>query len=103
MGEFVTVATITELPVDRGVAVSVAGCDIALFKLGAEVFAIDNTCPHRGGPLSAGYTEGDFVYCPLHGWKFDIKTGKCLENLDKPVRSYAVRLLEGQVQIEIDV
>ena len=59
-----------------GIAVSVGGREIAVFNLGGEFYAIDNTCPHRGGGLGEGAVEGENVICPLHGWEFNIKTGK---------------------------
>lgn len=57
-----------------------AGTEIALFKSEGEIFALENSCPHMGGPLAQGEIENCFVTCPWHGWQFDIKTGIC-ENM----------------------
>lgn len=51
--------------------------EIAVFKHQGELCAIQNTCPHQGGQLSIGSIEGDEVVCPLHGWRFHLKTGAC--------------------------
>lgn len=56
------------------------GREIALFKLEGCVYALDNRCPHMGGPLADGEIQDCFITCPWHGWQFDIKTGAC-ENM----------------------
>lgn len=53
------------------------GRQVALFHLDGQFYAMDNSCPHRGGPLGEGEIEGGLVACPWHGWQFDIKTGQC--------------------------
>ena len=53
-----------------------AGC-IAVFRTAEdEVFALDDRCPHKGGPLSEGIVHGDAVTCPLHNWVIDFETGE---------------------------
>lgn len=53
------------------------GREIAVFRQGEELFAIDANCPHRRGPLDSGELDADgVVTCPWHGWQFDIRTGK---------------------------
>jgi len=60
-----------------GKLVRVKGEEIAVFKHRGKLCALQNNCPHEGGQLSAGRIEGDAVVCPLHGYKFDIRTGAC--------------------------
>jgi nitrite reductase/ring-hydroxylating ferredoxin subunit len=55
----------------------VDGEEIAVFKIGEELCGIQNICPHEGGQLSRGKIEGNEVVCPLHGYRFDLKTGAC--------------------------
>lgn len=54
------------------------GCQIALFNVEGKIYALDNTCPHMGGPLGEGKIEKGCVTCPWHAWTFDIKTGLCI-------------------------
>jgi nitrite reductase/ring-hydroxylating ferredoxin subunit len=54
--------------------------EIAVFKHQGQLCAMQNGCPHQGGQLSMGWLEGDEVVCPLHGYKFDLKTGACSTN-----------------------
>ncbi|MGD2160870.1 MAG: nitrite reductase small subunit NirD, partial [Gammaproteobacteria bacterium] len=53
--------------------------DIALFRTSVdEVFALKDSCPHKGGPLSQGIVHGNTVTCPLHNWKIDLNSGEAL-------------------------
>ncbi len=99
MSEFVSVADAASLPPGQGRTVQVNGLQIALWNLDGEYFCLDDTCPHRGGPLSAGTLEGGAVCCPLHGWGFDVRTGACLERPDRPAKRYPTRIVDGQVQV----
>ena len=74
--EFETVATLGELPNGEGKLVRVKRKWIALFRVDGEVFALNNICPHQGAPLAKGLVNNRTVTCPLHGWEFDLRTGK---------------------------
>jgi 3-phenylpropionate/trans-cinnamate dioxygenase ferredoxin component len=76
MFEFVTVAKVSEIPPGTGRTVDVQGVWIALFNVNGTFYAVDNTCPHSGGPLGEGCLDGDVVECPWHGWRFNVRTGK---------------------------
>ena len=68
------------------------GQEVALFNVDGSYSAIDNTCPHRGGPLSDGSLNGRTVTCPWHAWEFDVTTGSCLNNPAARVRAYPVEI-----------
>jgi ferredoxin-nitrite reductase len=55
----------------------VKGDEMAVFKMNGQLYGIQNICPHEGGQLCKGWLEGGEVVCPLHGYKFDLKTGAC--------------------------
>ena len=80
------------LPTERFALVTVDDQDVALFRRGDEVLAIGNLCPHQGGSLCDGFVEGDIVTCPLHGWEFDLITGKGLYDATSRVATYAVEI-----------
>jgi len=86
---------------DRGLSVKLDGRQFALFRIGGDYYALDGECPHRGGPLGEGLIENGQVYCPMHGWRFDAKTGACVDNPNKPVRCFRTRVVDGFVQIEL--
>jgi nitrite reductase/ring-hydroxylating ferredoxin subunit len=78
MGAFIKVATAGELAPGQAKRVEALGKHLALFNLGGTYYAIEDTCSHRGGPLSEGEIEGDAVVCPWHGAKFKIASGEVL-------------------------
>jgi len=99
MSEFVAVVEANQIPSDRGLSVNAGGRELALFKIDGQFYALDGRCPHRGGPLGEGITEDGRVYCPLHGWEFDVQTGSCINNPEKPVACFPARVLDGKVEI----
>ncbi len=99
MSRYVVVADVSSLPPGKGRTVEVGGRRFALWNLDGEFHAIDDACPHRGGPLGAGVLENGSVFCPLHGWEFDIRTGSCLSNSSRPVASHPTKVEAGQVWI----
>ena len=48
---------------------------VCLANVEGHLCALDNVCPHRGGPLGGGWLEGDAVVCPWHSWAFSTTTG----------------------------
>ena len=76
MGEFLKAAAITELQPGQGKCVVLGGREVALFNCNGEIRAVDNVCPHQGGPLGEGELNGTIVTCPWHGWRFDVCTGQ---------------------------
>ena len=76
MSKFVEVAWKNEIPDQSAKCVELEDKTIALFNLGGEFYAIDNTCTHDGGPLDEGEVIGEEVECPWHGAMFNIKSGE---------------------------
>ena len=99
---WVAVAQARDLPPESARVVRAAGLDLALIRTSEGFFALDNACPHTGGPLGEGLVQNHTVTCPLHGWQFDCKTGACLaEEKQPPQRRYTVKLERGQVWVEV--
>ena len=101
MSEFVFVAEVASLPPGKGRTVEVRGHRFALWNRDGEFLAIDDDCPHRGASLGAGIMDGGQVYCPLHGWAFDPKTGACSSNPARPVKCHRVKVEDGKVYLGI--
>lgn len=97
------VGAITDVPL-RGARVlkTQLGC-VALFRTGeAEVFAVSDTCPHKGGPLSEGIVHGQSVTCPLHNWVFDLNTGVAQGADEGAIATYPVRVEAGRILVDGD-
>ena len=85
------VGQLEAIPSGEGRNFEIAGTQVAIFRNRAdELFAVQATCPHRGGPLADGLLGGSTLVCPLHSWKFDLTTGTALVG-ECPLKTYAVR------------
>jgi nitrite reductase/ring-hydroxylating ferredoxin subunit len=73
---------------------------VAVFHRPEGVYAIDNRCPHQGYPLLQGAVSGCIVTCQWHNFKFDLRDGACVLG-EEAVRSYPVRVVDGQVEIDL--
>jgi len=102
MAQFTKVASTADLAPGEAKCVEVAGKKIALFNLEGSFYAIDDTCTHRGGPLSEGEVSGEEVTCPWHGAIYNIKTGAVLgPPAPRGVARYAVRVQGSDVEVEV--
>ncbi|MCS6815760.1 MAG: non-heme iron oxygenase ferredoxin subunit [Blastocatellia bacterium] len=102
MGQFVKVARVSEVAPGEARLVEIEGRRIALFNLNGTFHAIDDVCPHRGGPLSEGTLEGEIVVCPWHGARFRISTGEVLSPpATHGVTCYPVRVQGEDIEIEV--
>lgn len=95
--QFFPVADAASLVPGTGRTVFLRGREYALFNLEGEFCAIDNECPHRGGPLGAGLLENGKVHCPLHGWAFDARTGACETKLGCEIKTYPTKYENGEI------
>ncbi|NGZ97307.1 MAG: nitrite reductase [Nitrospira sp. WS110] len=101
MNDFVVVARTHEIPPGTGRTVTVDGIWIALFNVDGMFYAIDNSCPHAGGPLGEGKLCERVVECPWHGWKFDVASGERVGNPNFQVTCCEVRVQGDEIQIAI--
>lgn len=91
------------IPLREGKAVELAGRRIAIFNLGDSFLAVEDCCPHRGGPLSDGIVSGSTVVCPLHAWAFNLATGSVANHPESQacLTTFAVRIEDGVVWVEV--
>jgi nitrite reductase/ring-hydroxylating ferredoxin subunit len=94
---FERAATLAEIPVGTIKEVQVVGQAIALANVAGTIYAIGNTCLHRGGPLGEGQLDGKVVTCPWHGWQFDVTTGKAVQNPAAGVGCYQTEIRGNEV------
>jgi nitrite reductase (NADH) small subunit len=100
----------------------VEGIEVTVFRLSDGYFALENKCAHQGGPVCRGATfrkltaevmpdgrtrefyaseEEDVIACPLHGWEFDIRSGRALADARRGVRKFAVDVDGGDVYVTV--
>jgi len=101
MEKLTRVADISDIVPGSVYIVTIDRKAIAVFNIDGILYAIDNTCLHRGGPLGEGKLEGTTVTCPWHGWKYNIATGENLTKPDKKIATYPVTVKEESIFVEI--
>ncbi len=89
------VANVSDVAPGCATTVVIDGREIALFNIAGTFYALDNTCPHQGGPLAEGWIEGATVTCPWHAWCFKLTDGKMTLGEFGSVDAFAVRI-EGE-------
>jgi nitrite reductase (NADH) small subunit len=100
MSGFVRVARASEIPPGSSKVVVVLGHPVALFNVDGSFYAVSNVCLHRGGPIGEGTLDGPIVTCPVHGWEYDVRTGKNVSNPMAHLRTYGVRVEADDVLVE---
>lgn len=71
------VGHVDEIPVGEGRTYALGGEQVAVYRMrDGSLRALGAVCPHRGGPLADGLTDDDVVVCPLHGYGYDLRTGR---------------------------
>ena len=104
---FIPLCTLADLPIVLGRLFEITRRQIAVFRTRkSEVFALDNRCPHKAGPLSEGMISRDAagnpqVVCPLHAFRFAATGGTCDEPHTCPVQTPPLRVVDDQVFIKI--
>ena len=77
------------------------GTELVLCRYNGEFFALENECPHAGGPLAMGNFSGPLIACPWHAWEFDCRTGECVHSAKARVRSFPLELRDGAIYVDI--
>jgi nitrite reductase/ring-hydroxylating ferredoxin subunit len=81
--------------------IQIEGKAVALANVGGTIYAINNTCLHRGGPLGQGQLDGKVVTCPWHGWQFDVTNGKAVQNPAAGVDCYPTEVRGEDVFVDV--
>ena len=101
LNEFKKICKLNDLQEKIGKRFFVDDVDVAVFKIGDEVFALSNVCIHqKAAIIYDGYVEDYIVSCPAHGWQFSLRTGKMnigVKGLDK----YEVKIVNDDVYVKV--
>jgi nitrite reductase (NADH) small subunit len=103
MSQWVKVAPMDEIPKLGSRVVRTKAMDIGVFRTEDDrIFALNNACPHKAGPLSQGIVYGDKVACPLHAWKISLVTGKADEPDVGETACFNTKVEDGIVYLELN-
>ena len=104
MSPFVDIGSLDDIPPQGARLVKTAQGCVAVFRTADDrVFALEDRCPHKGGPLSEGIVAGHTVTCPLHSWVFDLNTGQALGADEGTVATYPARVENGRVLVGSEI
>jgi nitrite reductase/ring-hydroxylating ferredoxin subunit len=95
-------AKIIDVPNFGKKAVTVNGQELLLINIKGEIFACENECPHQGAPLDSGIVKDGYLSCPRHGYRFDLKSGNCLDNSVYTLKIYPVTINGDEILVTID-
>jgi nitrite reductase (NADH) small subunit len=93
MSNWIEIGTLNDIPVLGSRIVRTASGDIAVFRTADdEVFALDDRCPHKGGPLSQGIVHNKRVTCPLHNFVIELRSGTAVAPDEGCTRAHPIKV-----------
>ena len=102
MKKFYPVGSINDLHSGKGMKVKLKKRTIALFKHKSKIYAIQNHCPHQNADLADGYIKDGKVFCTLHHWGFELKTGAYSFNPKIFLKTFEVKIENDMILVGID-
>jgi nitrite reductase (NADH) small subunit len=96
------VGPVTAIPLRGARTVKTPRREIAVFRTATnDIFALENKCPHKGGPLSEGIVHGHKVACPLHNWIIDLESGGATGADQGCARKFPVKIERGRIYLDM--
>ncbi len=96
------IGTVDDIPLRGARCVKTPQGEVGVFRTHDDrIFAIENHCPHKGGPLTQGIVHGAAVTCPLHNWVFSLETGKALGADEGEVKTIPVKVEDGRISLAL--
>jgi nitrite reductase (NADH) small subunit len=102
IAEFARVAEVSEIPPGTAKAFSVGRFEVAVFNVAGQFHALENSCPHQGGPLADGWLENEVITCPWHAWCFNVRTGKMTLGDFAFIPRFGVRVHDGLIWVRTE-
>lgn len=100
---WVRIGSLDDIPRHGARCVATPHGRIAVFRTGDDqVFATEDRCPHKGGPLSQGIVHGTSVTCPLHSWVISLETGKAQGADEGQIRTIPIKIEGGELFMALD-
>ena len=102
MNQWTAILDISDIPRLGARVVRHGSLDIAVFRTDDDaVFALEDRCPHKGGPLSQGIVHGKRVACPMHNWNIELDSGCAVAPDEGCAREFPVKLEGGRVMLDL--
>ncbi|MBI4984654.1 MAG: nitrite reductase small subunit NirD [Rhodocyclales bacterium] len=102
MTEWNDLCALADIPRQGSRTVETAQGRLAVFRTATDrVFALNDRCPHKGGPLSQGIVTGERVVCPMHSWLIDLEKGEAVAPDSGCVKRHEARVADGRVLLRL--
>jgi nitrite reductase (NADH) small subunit len=102
MNQWTDILAVNDIPRLGARVVRHGSLDIAVFRNAEdEVFALEDRCPHKGGPLSQGIVHGRKVACPMHNWNIELDSGCAVAPDHGCARKIPVKVEDGRVSLDL--
>lgn len=102
--EYLAIGDTADFTEGRPKLIQVDERPVAIIRVGETLFAIEDMCPHRGGPLSEGTIEGATVTCPWHKAAFDLRTGASTDaGSAKSIQTFRVSIQGTEAFLELPI
>lgn len=99
--EYTKICDVNVLKEKQGKRFLINNVEVALFKVEDNIYALSNICPHQqSATIFEGFIEDGCVVCPVHGWKFDLKTGN-IASKSRGLDSFSVKIINGTVFVKV--
>ncbi len=101
MDDFIKIVSLSDIRESKGITRKLEDDEIAVVRIGDDIRAFLNICPHQHTPLVdkyGGQIQGDELTCPMHGWTYNLKTGKCVNQSGK-LKMLEVKVEDGEVYV----
>jgi nitrite reductase/ring-hydroxylating ferredoxin subunit len=100
--KYIRACSVSELEERKGLRVTAEnGGEAAVFKVKGKIYAVDNVCPHNHtAKMHLGKIKDNDILCPIHLYKFSLRTGKNLNNQTSDLKTYDVKIIDSDVYIE---
>jgi nitrite reductase/ring-hydroxylating ferredoxin subunit len=92
-----------ELKPGRAKSVRLFGRPFAVFNIDGSLYGIDAACRHMKANLASGKLDGSIVTCPMHGWRYDVRSGNCLTQSEADIQTLSVKVEDSFIWIEIEL
>jgi len=102
---WIRITAAENIPPREGRTLQLGALQLAIFNTGDRFLAVENRCPHGGGPLADGIVGGATVTCPLHNWRISLESGEVsrpCESGAAPVRTFPVEVVDGIIMLACD-
>lgn len=99
---WVEIGKLDDVPRQGARCIAVGDMTVAIFRtVDDQIFALEDKCPHKNGPLSQGIVHDGCVTCPLHNWVISLETGEAQGADEGQTKSFPVKLKDGVILFDL--